>query len=156
MKKIFSILLLTSSVSLLAGPRNIAPLAKVRVSNQLNDTLGASCINDNIIMHDGDGEWACKGSVSSSGSMYYPWVLLEWDDSVEIEKVILYDRVNLTDHLSGGTLTMSDGSSFGVLEIPNDGSPKVVSFPSRKVKWVRFQTTDGAGKDTFCFGGRQT
>ena len=147
MKKILSFLLLFSSISLFAGPRNIAPLAKVRVSDQLNDSLGASGINDNVIMHDGDGEWACKGSVSSSGSMHYPWVILEWEDSVEIEKVIFYDRVNLTDHLSGGTLTLSDGSTYSVLEIPNNGSPKAVHFPSRKVKWLKFQATDGAGKD---------
>ena len=30
---------------------------------------------------------------------------------------------------------------------PNDGSPKEVCFPSKKIKWVRFEATDGAGKN---------
>ena len=146
-KRILTLVLLTLPLSVLAGPRNIAPIASVKVSNQLNDEMGANRLTDGIIMHDGEGEWACKGSVSSSGSMYHPWVLMEWPDSVEIEKVVLYDRVNLIDHLAGGTLTLSDGSSFSVLGIPNDGSPKAVSFSPRKVKWIRFQSTDGAGKN---------
>lgn len=30
-------------------------------------------------------------------------------------------------------------------QIPNNGSPKVVEFPARKTKWIRFEVTDGDG-----------
>ena len=36
-------------------------------------------------------------------------------------------------------------SKIDVLQIPNDGSPKVVSFSPRTVEWIRFEVTDGDG-----------
>ncbi|WP_449353805.1 hypothetical protein [Alistipes provencensis] len=33
--------------------------------------------------------------------------------------------------------------------IPNDGGPRSVTFTPRKVKWMRFEATDGAGRSRF-------
>jgi len=42
--------------------------------------------------------------------------------------VVLYDRPNATDQITGGTLTFSDGSSVAVGSLANDGSPVTVAF----------------------------
>ncbi|MCL0138160.1 hypothetical protein M2T37_28165, partial [Klebsiella pneumoniae] len=49
----------------------------------------------------------------------------------------LYDRPNLSDQITGGTLTFSDGSSVSVPSLNNDGSGVTVSFAPRSVTWVR-------------------
>ena len=38
----------------------------------------------------------------------------------------------LAEHLAGGTLHFSDGSQLSVTAIPNDGSPKSISFPKKR------------------------
>jgi hypothetical protein len=57
----------------------------------------------------------------------------------------LYDRPYQQSHAAGGTLLFSDGSKISVNQIPNDGSPKVISFPTKKIKWFRFDVTEGDG-----------
>lgn len=79
--------------------------------------------------------------------MHMPWAQLEWDEEVTIERVVLYDRVSPEEHLAGGTLRFSDGSEVSVTGIPNDGGPRSVTFTPRKVKWMRFEATDGAGRN---------
>ena len=130
-----------------AGGRNIAPLARITVSNQADPALGASCLADGLIAYDGRGEWACQGNVTPWGIMYLPVVVLEWDTPHTIDRVVLYDRVRIGEHLAGGTLYFSDGSRIGVTAIPDDGSPKAVSFEPKTVSWIWFEATDGAGKD---------
>ena len=39
----------------------------------------------------------------------------------------------------------SDGSRIGVVGIPNDGTPKVVEFEPKKVRWVKFVANDAVG-----------
>lgn len=130
-----------------AGQDNIAPQAHATVSDALNETCGAGCLNDGRIRYDGTGEWACKGSITSWGEMHLPWAQLEWETEVEIDRVVLYDRVSMHEHLAGGTLRFSDGSEIGVTALPNDGSPKSVAFAPKRVKWIRFEATDGNGRN---------
>ena len=137
----------SSTLVLQAAQDNIAPRAHVTVSNVLNENYAAGNLVDGKIMYGDKGEWACKGSVTSWGVMYTPWAQLEWDEEVCVDRVVLYDRVSLAEHLAGGTLQFSDGSQLSVTAIPNDGSPKSISFPKKKVKWIRFEATDGNGKN---------
>jgi len=130
-----------------AGPGNIAPLAKVTASSEFNDDYKASYIIDNIIRTADRGEWACKGDTRFYGYIKYPWIKLEWPQEQTITKVILYDRPTEQEHIAGGILEFSDGSKERVLMIPNDGSPKAVSFPPKHVSWIRFTVTDGLGKN---------
>ncbi|NND35338.1 MAG: glycoside hydrolase family 92 protein [Saprospiraceae bacterium] len=53
----------------------------------------------------------------------------------------------MREHTAGGTLFFSDGSEVVVTAIPNDAGVKMITFPPKKVKWVKFQVTDGDGKD---------
>lgn len=130
-----------------AGQDNIAPLAHATVSSVLNEAYGAENINDGRIMYDGSGEWACKGFVPAWGVMDMPWAQLEWDNEVSIDRVVLYDRVSQVEHTAGGTLHFSDGTAVSVTEIPNDGSARSVTFAPKTVKWLRFEATDGNGKN---------
>ncbi|MCF0176533.1 MAG: glycoside hydrolase family 92 protein [Bacteroidales bacterium] len=57
----------------------------------------------------------------------------------------MYDRPALSEHLAGGTLHFSDGSRISVTAIPNDGSPKELRFPEKKVNWIKFEAGDAAG-----------
>ena len=130
-----------------ATQRNIAPLATPSVSDSFNASCDAKGLNDGVIMYDGRGEWACNGVVASWGVMHMPWAQLTWDSPVTVDRVVLYDRVTPDEHLAGGTLKFSDGSSLSVTEIPNDGSPKSLEFEPKTVEWVRFEATDGNGKN---------
>lgn len=58
-----------------------------------------------------------------------------------------YDRVSQVEHTAGGTLHFSDGTAVSVTEIPNDGSARSVTFAPKTVKWLRFEATDGNGKN---------
>ena len=149
MKTIISILALAALFPLTgrAAQNNIAPQAHATVSDALSEQYGAQGLNDGVIRYDGRGEWACQGAVASWGVMHMPWAQLEWDEEVTIERVVLYDRVSPEEHLAGGTLRFSDGSEVSVTGIPNDGGPRSVTFTPRKVKWMRFEATDGAGRN---------
>ncbi|KAB6171416.1 DUF7402 domain-containing protein, partial [Bacteroides xylanisolvens] len=102
----------SSTLVLQAAQDNIAPRAHVTVSNVLNENYAANNLVDGKIMYGDKGEWACKGSVTSWGVMYTPWAQLEWDEEVCVDRVVLYDRVSLAEHLAGGTLQFSDGSQL--------------------------------------------
>ncbi|USK36683.1 carbohydrate-binding protein (plasmid) [Bacillus sp. F19] len=85
-----------------------------------------------------NGEWASKGEQN-------PWIQVNWTTNQTFNKIIFYDRPNLADWASGGTLTFSDGSTLTVSGIPNDGSAYSVTFPDKTVTWVKFQVSGGSG-----------
>ncbi|BDD06274.1 GH92 family glycosyl hydrolase [Aureibacter tunicatorum] len=130
-----------------ATPSNIAPQAKVSASSYLSEDFGPDHVIDGIIMEKGKGEWACKGYVHSWGVMYLPWVQLDWEKPVKTNKIRLYDRPDINENLIGGTLHFSDGSTISVTAIPVDGSAKEITFPTKEISWVKFEATDGEGKD---------
>ena len=147
LNNIILLLLFLISNSLIAGPGNIAPKAKVSASSELSEYFSSSNITDGMIRMDGKGEWACEGQTIFWGYIRYPWIQLDWDQEFTIDKIILYDRATLKEHSAGGVLKFSDGTEIRVHAIPNNGAPKVIEFPSRTVKWVKFEVTDGDGKD---------
>src|SRR5688572_20279334 len=131
----------------LAGPGNIAPLAKVTASTSLNPTLDASKVIDGWIGIDGKGEWACEGDTTDWGYIRLPWIQLEWDEPQLVDKVILYDRASLHNNIAGGKLLFSDGSVVWVNQVPGDGTGRAVSFPARSTKWIKFIVSDATGRD---------
>ena len=140
-------LFFTFAVEAIAGPGNIAPLATVSASSNMSADYGVQHVVDGRIGIKDQGEWACEGATVFWGYIKYPWVQLDWDEEQSIDMVILYDRATLEEHVAGGTLFFSDGSEVVVTAIPNDGTAKLVTFPARKTKWIKFQVTDGVGKD---------
>ena len=118
---------------------NIAPQATPSASSE-HPGYTASKAVDGIIGASGNGEWASNGELN-------PWIKLDWSSSRTINKVVLYDRANLTDDVNGGTLSFSDGSSISVTRVENDGIGKEVTFADKVVTWVKFQVSGGSGQN---------
>jgi alpha-glucosidase (family GH31 glycosyl hydrolase) len=86
-------------------------------------------------------EWSTHGETTGA------WVKLGWATPETVGRVVLYDRVNGNDQITGATLTFSDGSSVAVgalrnqpLATPSHGSD-VIGFPARSVTWVKLTVT---------------
>jgi predicted alpha-1,2-mannosidase len=145
---LFALIILSSSVfPVFAGPDNIAPQAKVTASTILGPKFSAANIVDGIIRVPNQGEWACHGDTTDWGYIRFPWITLEWTTAQKINRIVLYDRPTLREHIAGGKLVFSDGSTVWVNQIPNDGTGKAITFETKTVNWVKFVTTDGTGKD---------
>jgi hypothetical protein len=54
----------------------------------------------------------------------------------------LYDRNNLTDLVTAGTLTFSDGSTVAVPALDNSGLDVAVTFPAKSTTSVRFSVAN--------------
>lgn len=132
---------------LMAGPGNIAPSATVTASTSRDGQFDAKNVTDGRIGIDGKGEWACEGVTTDWGYIRFPWIQLGWKQSQVINRIVLYDRASLKEHIAGGRLEFSDGSSIWVNQLPNDGTGKSISFPDKTVNWVKFVVTDGTGSD---------
>lgn len=118
------------------GTRNIASLATPTVSSQ--NTAGgqgaAKAIDGQVLGYpvDSTKEWATLGGRENS------WINLTWKSRQTIDKVILYDRPNTDDRITSGTLTFSDGSTVAVSGLYNKGTAKVIVFPAKNTKSLKF------------------
>jgi LmbE family N-acetylglucosaminyl deacetylase len=108
---------------------NIAPLATVTASSQNTQTgqTAAKAVDGVIDGYPGDytREWATVGQKAGA------WLKLAWSAPYTVSSVILYDRPNLNDNITGATLTFSDGSSVAVGPLNNDGTGVTVNFPAK-------------------------
>ena len=80
-------------------------------------------------------EWATDGGKADS------WIQLDFPAPTSINGVVLADRPNLDDQVTGATLLFSDGSTVRTGPLPNNGSPLSVGFPGRNTTWVRLTVT---------------
>lgn len=129
-----------------AGAGSIANKAAVTASSEIaGKTSAAVNVIDGIVRVDGKGEWVSKSTVTFWGQIDYPWIQLDWQHPQSINKIILYDRVNSASHNAGGVLIFSNGKRVPVVQIPNNGAPRVLNFPEQTVDWIRFETTDADG-----------
>lgn len=147
MKTSVALLLLFCSCICYGGPGSIANIARVTASSESAEKGKAENVIDGIIRTDGIGEWVSESTVTFWGYINYPWIQLDWEKPQAINKIILYDRVTESAHNAGGTLIFSNGFRIPVFEIPNNGTPKVVTFSEQYVSWVRFETTDANGPE---------
>ena len=141
----FTFLLLFCSWFVYGGPGSIAGKARVTASSEIAGKGEASNIIDGISRIDSKGEWVSKSTVTFWGQIDYPWIQLNWERPQAINKIILFDRATEATHNAGGVLVFSNGTRISVFEIPNNGAPKVVTFPEQTTSWVRFETTDADG-----------
>jgi alpha-glucosidase (family GH31 glycosyl hydrolase) len=82
-------------------------------------------------------EWSTAGEKTNAS------VTLTWDAPHSVSRVVLYDRINPNDQITGGQLSFSDGSKVDVGTIPNtpEDGPRVVDFAARNVTWLKFTVT---------------
>jgi alpha-glucosidase (family GH31 glycosyl hydrolase) len=116
-------------------PLNIAPAAKISVSS---GGPGKGLVDGRIAGYPqaSEAEWATQGE--SEGA----WVNFEWPAPQTIDRVVLFDRPNMSDNVTSGKIEFSDGSSavFGSLE--NDASRgTLVKFEPKTVTSLRITIT---------------
>jgi hypothetical protein len=80
-------------------------------------------------------EWATLGGVAGS------WIQLDFPAATTINGVVLVDRPNLVDQITGATLVFSDASTFSTGALANNGSPVSIGFPARTTESIRLIIT---------------
>ncbi|GAA6015570.1 hypothetical protein JCM10207_008130 [Rhodosporidiobolus poonsookiae] len=108
---------------------NIAGLADVDASSDWPTQPASAAIDGNIQGYPGNSsaEW------SSYGQTVGAWIQLTWDDYYNISSIVLNDRPNLNDWMTGGTLTFSDNTTVSFGALANDGSATLISLPGNVV-----------------------
>lgn len=91
---------------------------------------------------DANREWVTNGGKAGS------WIQYNFSPAKTINAVTLFDRPVTSDHVTGGNLVFSDGSTVPVAALPNNGSGLTVNFPARTVSSVRFNITSVSSSTT--------
>ena len=119
--------------------QNIAPNAAVTASSQnaADGQLATKAVDGVVDGYPGDytREWATVRQQAGA------WIQLNWSSPVTISRVVLFDRPNSNDLITGGVLTFSDGSSVSVSSLVNSGAGLEVNFAARTVSSLRFTIT---------------
>jgi hypothetical protein len=113
---------------------NLAISARITASSIFDPRYACENVADGVIGEHGNGEWSSKGEAA-------PWIRLTWNKKVSVGRITLYDRPHPTDNIQQGRLVFSDGSSIEVTGIPDDSSPKTITFPTKTVDWVEFRAS---------------
>jgi hypothetical protein len=87
-------------------------------------------------------EWATTGGGAGS------WLKLTWASAQTFNTIVLYDRPNPSDQITGGNIQFSDGSSVTVAALPNDGSACTLSFPAKTATWLQLNITSVSATTT--------
>ncbi len=118
---------------------NVAGSATATASseNVADGQTAAKAIDGVINGYPGDytAEWATSGGGAGS------WLQLTWAGPVQLNGVVLFDRPNVGDQITGATLTFSDGSTVAVPALDNAGKATTVSFPARSTTSLRVTVT---------------
>ena len=120
-----------------AGPTtNVAGSASASASSQNTSTgqTAAKAVDGVAAGYPGDSsrEWATVGGRAGS------WLTLTWSSARTVSSVVLHDRPNTGDRVTGGTLTFSDGSVVTVPALDDAGGATTVTFPARSTTSIRF------------------
>ncbi len=126
--------------------RNVAPLARVTASSQ---DIGAGstalkAVDGYKIGYpvDQSKEWAAMRQLAGA------WITLSWPDLQQVNRVVLYDRPNLTDQILSATIRFSDGSSLTLGPLANDGAPVTLRFPTKWTNEVTVYINSAKGYET--------
>ena len=101
------------------GASNLARTSGVTVTASSQDASTASTAAkavDGVVSgypSDESKEWTTLGGKANS------WIELAFPSAVTVDKVVLYDRINTVDQITGGRLTFSDGSTVTVGSLLN-------------------------------------
>jgi F5/8 type C domain len=122
---------------------NVAPLAIVAASSE-NASTGQTALKavDGSTLGfpvDSTKEWATVGGGAGS------WLQLSWVQPQVLDRVVLYDRPNLNDRVTGAELTFSDNSKVTVGPLANNGTAVEVTFPQKTTTSMRFIVTSVSG-----------
>jgi hypothetical protein len=119
-----------------ATSTNIAPLAVVTASSD-HPATGQQAVKavDGVVdgwPGDYTREWASNGERAGA------WIKLTWSTSYLVDRIVLYDRPNANDRITGGVLRFSDGTTVNVGSLDNSGAGNTVTFSPRSITSVTF------------------
>jgi F5/8 type C domain len=121
-----------------AGP-DLALAATATASSQNTSTgqTAAKAIDGAVGGYPGNSaqEWATAGGKAGS------WLNLAWSTAQTFDTIVLYDRPNTNDQITGGNIQFSDGSSVTVGTLPNNGSAYILTFAAKTVTSLRLNIT---------------
>jgi len=120
---------------------NLAPLATLSGPGK-----HLSAAVDGIKETHGAGEWIGGSPNAWYGWIKYPSIELKWDSPQTINRLVVYDRPTLAEHMAACVLKFSDGSEAHVFAVPNDGSARTVVFEPRTVTGMKLEVVDGIGE----------
>jgi hypothetical protein len=86
-------------------------------------------------------EWVTRGEGAGA------WIELNWLMPQTVNRIVLYDRPNMSDQVLGATLTFSDRSSVVVGALDNAGAAMEVLFAPRSITSLRL-TIDQISRST--------
>lgn len=130
-------MLLTSS---LLSQENVAFMAGVTAEGEFPEA-----VIDGVKQKKGVGEWKVNTPAAWWGEISFPKISFRWTKPQRINKVVIYDRPELSDHMAACQLVFSDGSKVQIWAVPNDGSPRTVFFEPREVTGMTLEVVDGSG-----------
>lgn len=132
-----------SVMSYVISSLNLAQAATVTASSESPSTgqLAIKAVDGVADGYPGNytNEWATQRQLAGA------WIKLDWTTPVLVSQVVLCDRPNLTDNVTSGTLTFSDGTTISVGALPNDGTPVAISFPVKTVTSFTFTVNTAVG-----------
>ncbi|TNM67474.1 PIG-L family deacetylase [Streptomyces sp. NP160] len=118
---------------------DLARSATATASSQSSATgqTAAKAVDGVLGGYPGDhtAEWASAGGGAGAT------LSLAWSAPVTLGRVVLHDRPNTDDRITGAVLTFSDGSRVAVPALADDGSATTVAFAPRATTSLRLTTT---------------
>jgi LmbE family N-acetylglucosaminyl deacetylase len=130
------------TVTITVNGSSSSNLALLATATALSQNTGAGqtankAIDGVIDGYPGDysKEWATVGGRAGS------WLKLTWASAQTVSQIVLYDRPNASDQVTGGNIQFSDGSSVAVGSLNNDGSANVINFSARTITNLQFNIT---------------
>lgn len=113
---------------------------KDRADNYSQDVTRREDPNENWANR--EYEWRTLGETSGA------WVQLNWSKPITANRIILYDRPDLDENITGGKLTFSDGSSINIGTLNRNGSGYVINFTTKTFSWVKLTIEKAEGTNT--------
>ncbi|KAM0756053.1 hypothetical protein T439DRAFT_283260, partial [Meredithblackwellia eburnea MCA 4105] len=117
---------------------NLAMLATATASSYASAAQGPPKAIDGVATGyptDYTREWASNGETVGA------WLKLTWSRMYSIDSIVLYDRPNTDDWITGGTITWSDGTTLTVPSLYNAGTATTLSFATKNTSSIKFTVT---------------
>src|SRR5262249_28375601 len=127
----------TVAITIGTSTPDLALTAKATASSAASGQGAAKAIDGVISGYPADSskEWATNAGKAGS------WLKLTWTTAQTIDTIVLYDRPNARDQITGGNIAFSDGSSVAVGSLPNDGSAYTLTFAAKTVTTLQLNIT---------------
>ncbi|GAA6027301.1 hypothetical protein JCM8097_002573 [Rhodosporidiobolus ruineniae] len=136
-----------------SGLVNLAPSASLTASSEVHDAL-LSALVDGKIGGKVNGVGSDMENWSTAWEKAGAWAALSWSQPITVHRIVLWDRPNLNDWVTGSRITLSDGRVIsGLTPLDNDGRQGfgLDFLPPVTTSSIRIDITD-VGQATYAIG----